>query len=754
MAHNSRGKLLVALCLNGVTNNENGNKQDVEEMGAVSLLDSKDVKQSNEEESLVPQKKITDWEFDFINNIVPENLRALPMPSSSGGVLSPPKFVLPDAVRSGHCSSQSSVVSTCGEMESEINPLTSVFESVDEVIPLIQILETKVSDEEAKILSEISISKTIYEELKAIVKQGYYVSSENEEMRVLLDEHTVNSTRKLIEINSDFENENEENSREAILCKVYIESLDKNIGQLRDMALGNLLIKNKVEGIKRVDKRGRNRVSIEFSNLKAANSFLSSDFLERNNYEGYIPRHLVCCKGVIRNIDTNITEEFLLKNIKVESERPIIAVRRIKRKVQAEDQKINMVNTASVVVTFRGKSLPKSLSICYNFRQVEPYIAPVIKCFGCCRYGHIKAQCRSAIRCPSCYDKHSLSSCPNKDNPTCHFCEGNHLSTEEGISFNKRVCPESLNQKKIKELMAAYNYSYFEASKLCDNSVRKSFNRLNDDHDFPLLNQESSVDSFISRSNVYSSPKKNNFTFTKTIPVKKRILDKNENFYNNNLLVNPNGRQTELPNKRVRSMDSDIRDNDSQVTQYVLEESSSNSADNIIPVLKSMFSKDPKNLFRILKMKKKRQRSGNTSTAQQELYLNKLENDYILRRGVISPNIDPNYIDKKWEELSEQLNSVLNPKMWRKLLEEFCSPQISADSIKTGGGPKSKLSLTSLEERVLEVWGKITVAGSSGVPITGGLVIVATDSNNKTAELNHEFSVESEPESEYETIIL
>ncbi|KAI4470819.1 cell division protein kinase [Holotrichia oblita] len=507
-------------------------------------------------------------------------------------------------------------------MESEINPLTSVFESVDEVIPLIQILETKVSDEEAKILSEISISKTIYEELKAIVKQGYYVSSENEEMRVLLDEHTVNSTRKLIEINSDFENENEENSRgshslqsprkvQAEVIKfdiydlppyqVYIESLDKNIGQLRDMALGNLLIKNKVERIKRVDKKGRNRVSIEFSNLKAANSFLSSDFLERNNYEGYIPRHLVSCKGVIRNIDTNITEEFLLKNIKVESERPIIAVRRIKRKVQAEDQKINMVNTASVVVTFRGKSLPKSLSICYNFRQVEPYIAPVIQCFGCCRYGHIKAQCRSAIRCPACYDKHSLSSCPNKDNPTCHFCEGNHLSTEEGISFNKRGCPEFLNQKKINELMAAYNYSYFEASKLCDNSVRKSFNRLNDDHDFPLLNQESSVDSFIPRSNVYSSPKKNNFTFTKTIPVKKRILDKNENFYNNNLLVNPNGRQTELPNKRVRSMDSDIRDNDRQVTQYVLEESSSNSADNIIPVLKSMFSKDPKNLFGILK---------------------------------------------------------------------------------------------------------------------------------------------------------
>ncbi|KAK9680995.1 hypothetical protein QE152_g38654 [Popillia japonica] len=254
---------------------------------------------------------------------------------------------------------------------------------VDEVIPVIQILEIKVSDEEVRILSEISISKVIYDELKAIVKQGYYVSPETEEMRILLNDNAVKSTKKLIEINSDFEKVSGNSKESQILyserksllevgsCdkydlppyQVYIESKGKNIGQLRDMAIENLLLNSRVEGVKRVDTRGRNRVAIKFLNLKAANKFLASDFLEKNKYDGFIPNHLVSCKCVIRNIDTNIYEEFLQENLKAESNRSVIAVKRIRRKVQMFDQKANMVNTASVIVTFRGKSLPKFATI-------------------------------------------------------------------------------------------------------------------------------------------------------------------------------------------------------------------------------------------------------------------------------------------------------------------------------------------------------------------------------------------------------
>ncbi|KAI4465072.1 hypothetical protein MML48_3g00020628 [Holotrichia oblita] len=141
--------------------------------------------------------------------------------------------------------------------------------------------------------------------------------------------------------------------------QVYVESIDKNIGQLRDMAFGSLLMKAKVEGVKVIERRGRNRLAVEFSSMTAANLFLKSSFIKNNELRAFTPRHLISCKGIIRRIDPNLSDEFILENIKTSTGRDVLQVKRMKRKKDSEDStEIEYVNTASVIVTFRGKSLP------------------------------------------------------------------------------------------------------------------------------------------------------------------------------------------------------------------------------------------------------------------------------------------------------------------------------------------------------------------------------------------------------------
>ncbi|KAI4465071.1 hypothetical protein MML48_3g00013472 [Holotrichia oblita] len=336
--------------------------------------------------------------------------------------------------------------------------------------------------------------------------------------------------------------------------QVYVESIDKNIGQLRDMAFGSLLMKAKVEGVKVIERRGRNRLAVEFSSMTAANLFLKSSFIKNNELRAFIPRHLISCKGIIRRIDPNLSDEFILENIKTSTGRDVLQVKRMKRKKDSEDStEIEYVNTASVIVTFRGKSLPNYITLCYNVRAPEPYVIPVIQCFKCCRYGHVQQQCRSAARCPACSKNHNLSECPNSQSPVCISCRGPHLSTERYIKTSQRTCPEFNKQKKIKELMASYNYSFYEASKISlgGNETGRTF-RLNDDEIFPRLGPITPPPQIEVDNISFPPSRRKNLTFSKTVQSNKRPQEKASSFHSH-LLNTPNGRVPENPTKRLRS---------------------------------------------------------------------------------------------------------------------------------------------------------------------------------------------------------
>ncbi|KAF5285067.1 hypothetical protein FQA39_LY16756 [Lamprigera yunnana] len=94
-----------------------------------------------------------------------------------------------------------------------------------------------------------------------------------------------------------------------------------------------------------------------------------------------------------------------------------------------------------------------------------------------------------------------------------------------------------------------------------------------------------------------------------------------------------------------------------------------------------------------------------------ELYLQALENDYVLRSNTINPTLPPNYIQEKWDELTLQLNGiggdgpVLTSEEWKKRFVDWKYAtkakyrKINTHRTGTGGSPSITIPLTPFEER-------------------------------------------------------
>ncbi|KAL0901574.1 hypothetical protein ABMA27_006795 [Loxostege sticticalis] len=164
--------------------------------------------------------------------------------------------------------------------------------------------------------------------------------------------------------------------------------------------------------------------------------------------------------GVVRGVPVDWTDDEIIENISVPIGcGKIIKARRLKRKISNNGQ-TNFVPIETVVLTFDGQVLPKRVFICYNALPVDLYIYPTIQCFNCCRYGHIKSQCRSTPKCFKCGQDHSGDSCSVEEEfVSCCLCSSKHYATS-------KKCPEYSRQRSIKESMAKSCISYAEAVKL------------------------------------------------------------------------------------------------------------------------------------------------------------------------------------------------------------------------------------------------------------------------------------------------
>lgn len=240
---------------------------------------------------------------------------------------------------------------------------------------------------------------------------------------------------------------------------IIIESKStKNIGNIHPMNLGKKLASMNIKGIKDICKKGKRRISIEFDNPDRANLFLvDNPFNNDSDMDVFIPSRMVSSKGVIRNVGSEITTDDILNS--AVSIVKILDARPLNRRV-FENGTVTYVPSTTWLLTFQGKNLPDKIALWGCIRNVNLYIGPVVQCHNCLRYGHTKPNCHSNNkRCRNCGGNHDEGVCPNKLNPKCVFCSGDHVSTD-------RSCPEHNRQRQINKIIALENISYFEAVKM------------------------------------------------------------------------------------------------------------------------------------------------------------------------------------------------------------------------------------------------------------------------------------------------
>ena len=103
-----------------------------------------------------------------------------------------------------------------------------------------------------------------------------------------------------------------------------------------------------------------------------------------------LPREENECKGV-HGGEVDLNDEELVEGLKAAGVEGVRVQRLRARGVPME----------TVVVTFRGKQVPESVTFGYMRFRVKVYVPRPIRCWRCQMFGHVEARCQAAIRCPT-----------------------------------------------------------------------------------------------------------------------------------------------------------------------------------------------------------------------------------------------------------------------------------------------------------------------------------------------------------------
>lgn len=198
----------------------------------------------------------------------------------------------------------------------------------------------------------------------------------------------------------------------------------------------------------------KDTLKIKFPMREGANQLLKERVLWFKGYTAFVPNYLIKQTGVLRNIPLDITEE----DIKIELELQnyeVLDVYRMKKRVQNQ-----IMDSTSMKVTLQSHKLPKSVWLYNICCDLHPYVAPVIQCNNCYRFGHIAKNCRGPVKkCRKCGKaSHSQNDSCKLKSPSCLHCKGKHVANDPN-------CPERHRQAEIKKIMHTHNVSFKEAER-------------------------------------------------------------------------------------------------------------------------------------------------------------------------------------------------------------------------------------------------------------------------------------------------
>lgn len=273
--------------------------------------------------------------------------------------------------------------------------------------------------------------------------------------------------------------------------------------------------------IKEIESAGRNRVKVQCKDGKSANSLILSKKLENENLDVYIPKSFITRQGVISGVENDISIEFIKNKIKKFDEHcnfTVLNVIRIKKGIIDRDTKEKkIIETKSLIITFKTQILPKYVAIGRVRFAVRAYISRVMLCYNCYRYGHGSKQCKGKMRCLRCQGEHKLNDCKEDSLIKCFYCKDNHATNEI------KKCAEFSKQKKIKETMSQKNIPFKEAEKMINRETYARIAAIDPRNDVDLSELDNTLYSFkYSQPQLNKSRSSTSSNFTQTVIPSKR----------------------------------------------------------------------------------------------------------------------------------------------------------------------------------------------------------------------------------------
>ncbi len=175
-------------------------------------------------------------------------------------------------------------------------------------------------------------------------------------------------------------------------------------------------------------------------------------------------RSLNSCKGVVRSRDLaamdsdEITQELQHQNV-------------VDTYIMKKDGK--KLNT--LILTFKGNTIPTHIKAGYMNIPVQPYIPAPMRCFNCQKLGHLQTHCRNEKHCATCgkvVDENHPAPC--KEPPHCVNCGGAHQSYDK--TCLKYITEQAINKTKIEAkkitLQQETNNTTTYAKKVVENIVK------------------------------------------------------------------------------------------------------------------------------------------------------------------------------------------------------------------------------------------------------------------------------------------
>lgn len=249
---------------------------------------------------------------------------------------------------------------------------------------------------------------------------------------------------------------------------IYAETINRV--RLHPMRVGKIIRNFNLElykNITMIKDIGRNRVKIVVnSNYKDANALIDQECWATQNIVCFIPSFSLYKQGVIRDVDTTLTENEIV-NYAI-SDITVTQAKRIYKIRELEDKSKIKVPIPVVIISFRGQYLSRDIKLLGVKCNVDNYKQKVIQCYLCLRYGHTSQVCKNKLRCENCgASEHEKRYCENQIK--CIFCNGPHKATDS------KNCPEFVRQKAIKDIMAEKNLTFPEAAEVHRRNIPTSY---------------------------------------------------------------------------------------------------------------------------------------------------------------------------------------------------------------------------------------------------------------------------------------